>query len=328
MNFIEEIFTDLDNLLQTFVLDIFNTLGPEIRILWVSMAILLIMFIGIKTIVRGNVTVSEIGAALFKIVIILTLVTEWTDFSRFIYKVFTDLPTEIGQLILSVDGETPSNIDEALYNYYDRAKSAGNKVLEGASWYEIGKFVVYGAILVATSAFCVLGAGYILLGKVMTAVMLAVAPVFILMLMFNQTNNIFEGWVKTLCNYALLPLFTYVILALILFLGSDAVMELETASSGKFTGLLDALFNYVVFSFLAFLALIQVTTIAANVGGGFALSSMNALHRLNVGRKAAQTGGKSIGRGAAKTTVAAGKGGLKAASLIKNTVGKARSFKK
>jgi type IV secretion system protein VirB6 len=319
MGFIATFLSNLDRYLASYVLDIFNILAPEIRMLWLSMATLLIVFVGIRMMTRGDVHAGDFLISLFKIVIILALTTQWGNFSTFVYEVFTNLPTEIGELTLNAaDGSAPTTISAQLGDHYERLKDVANNVLAGASWMDVGKFVLYLLLTIAAGLMCFLGVGFISLAKVATAVMLAVAPIFILLLMFRQSSTLFEGWLKALLNYSLLPLFVYMILGLALTLGDSVLTTLEVSSTGDFAGLLEASINYLLFSFVSFILLIQAPTIAANVGGGFALSSMNALHRMNVMRRPVQ---RKAGEYGSKSAHASKR-------MVRHSIAKARSFQR
>ena len=58
----------------------------------------------------------------------------------------------------------------------------------------------------------------IVLSKLAVAILLSVGPIFILLLIFVNTKSLFEGWLRTLLNYAIVPIFVYALLALILMI--------------------------------------------------------------------------------------------------------------
>jgi|694.fasta_scaffold112610_3 type IV secretion system protein VirB6 len=192
MGFIDRFLARLDSALVGYVMNIFNVMASELRTIWVSMLILLVTLMGIRIIAKGDFEPSELIITIFKAVIILSLTTQWSNFSIFVYDLFTNLPSEIGQLALGTAGETSQTITQRLSAHFEKLKDIGDKILEGASWMEFGKFMVYGLLFIGALLLTFLGVGFIALGKVATAVMLAVAPIFILMLMFKQTSNLFE----------------------------------------------------------------------------------------------------------------------------------------
>ena len=46
----------------------------------------------------------------------------------------------------------------------------------------------------------------LILSKLAIALLLAVAPLILLLLIFDNTRGFFEGWLRQLANYALIPL--------------------------------------------------------------------------------------------------------------------------
>jgi type IV secretion system protein VirB6 len=122
-------------------------------------------------------------------------------------------------------------------------------------------------------------AGYagmlIVLSKIAVALLLALGPAFILLLIFNNTRGLFEGWLRTLLNYAVIPAFVYTLLAFLLALAERPLANLEQ-NSGITQSLLDGVAPFALVTFISILLLMQVMNMAASITGGLSLSTMGS----------------------------------------------------
>ena len=118
------------------------------------------------------------------------------------------------------------------------------------------------------------------LSSVALAVLLALGPLFLALLLFETTRRFFEAWVAQLANYALISILTVLVAALLLQI-VESYAE-QTAARGSAILTVDAL-DMVLMAVLVFLLMRQVMPIAAALAGGVALSTLRAdepLHRL------------------------------------------------
>ncbi len=128
----------------------------------------------------------------------------------------------------------------------------------GCSW---GTLCVYSMFLIALSSIA-------------CSVLLAIGPLFIVMLLFDATRRYFEAWIGQLANYALITILTVLIAALLLRVVSAYASQ--TAARGSALLTVDAL-DMVMMAVLVFMR--QVMPIAAGLAGGIALNSFGLVSR-------------------------------------------------
>jgi len=137
--------------------------------------------------------------------------------------------------------------------------------LAGASvWALVGLLCVYTMFLIALSGIAL-------------AVLLALGPLFLALLLFEATRRFFEAWLAQLANYALITVLTVLLGALLLQLVESYAAQ--TAARGAAILTVDAL-NLMLVSVLVLLLMRQVMPIAAALAGGVALNSFGAVSRL------------------------------------------------
>ena len=123
---------------------------------------------------------------------------------------------------------------------------------------------------------CVYTMFLIALSSVALAVLLALGPLFLALLLFDSTRRFFEAWLAQLANYALITILTVLVAALLLQIVESYADQ--TAARGAAIATVDAI-NMVLIAVLVFLLMRQVMPIAAGLAGGIALTSFATVSR-------------------------------------------------
>lgn len=164
---------------------------------------------------------------------------------------------------------------------------------------DFGYYVAGAVVWVLMGLLCVYTMFLVALSSVALAVLLALGPLFVVLLLFEGTRRYFEAWLAQLANYALITILTVLVAALLLQV-VETYAE-QTAARGAAILTVDAL-NMVLVAVLVFLLMRQVMPIAAALAGGVALTSYGAVSRLvGWGMRTGTAGGR---RAAAMTAAA------------------------
>ena len=142
---------------------------------------------------------------------------------------------------------------------------------------DIGYNIAGAVVWVLIGLLCVYTMFLIALSNIALAVLLALGPLFLALLLFDSTRRFFEAWLAQLANYALITILTVLVAALLLQIVQSYAEQ--TAARGAAILTVDAL-NMVLISALVFLFMRQVMPIAAALAGGVALSSFGTVSRL------------------------------------------------
>jgi type IV secretion system protein VirB6 len=130
-------------------------------------------------------------------------------------------------------------------------------------WVLMGLLCVYTMFLIALSSIAL-------------AVLLALGPLFIALLLFDATRRFFEAWLAQLANYALITILTVLVAALLLQIVQSYAAQ--TAALGNTIKTVDSL-NMLLVAVIVFLVMRQVMPIAAALAGGVSLSSFGVVSR-------------------------------------------------
>lgn len=196
-------------------------------------------------------------------------------YNTLLVDTFYNAPTEFAAAV--VGAADPVHTIDAIWNaggavanqLFRNGTSSGilgamGGVLAGiAIWLLVGLLCVYTMFLLALSS-------------VSESVLLALGPLFIVMLLFDSTRRFFEAWLAQLANYALITILTVMIAALMLHLVASYAQQ--TAALGTGMRIVDAL-NMLLVTGLVILFMRQVMPVAAGLAGGVTLSHFGMMGR-------------------------------------------------
>ncbi|HVN45272.1 MAG TPA: type IV secretion system protein [Steroidobacteraceae bacterium] len=142
---------------------------------------------------------------------------------------------------------------------------------------DFGYYVAGAVVWTLMGLLCVYTMFLIALSGIALAVLLALGPLFIALLLFDTTRRFFEAWLAQLANYALITILTVLVAALLLQIVQSYAVQ--TAARGAAIVTVDAL-NMVLVAVVVFLLMRQIMPIAAALAGGIALSTFGTLSRV------------------------------------------------
>jgi type IV secretion system protein VirB6 len=151
---------------------------------------------------------------------------------------------------------------------------------------EVGYYLAAAIVYLLMGSVCVYALFLMALARVALALLLAVGPVFIVLLLFDSTRRFFEGWIAQLANYGLVGVLAVLMAAMMLTVVETYAVQ--TAARGDAILTVDAL-DMLLVAGLVLLLLRQVMPIAARLGGGVALASFGAAS--NALARSARVGG-------------------------------------
>jgi len=171
---------------------------------------------------------------------------------------------------------------------------------------DVGYYLAAVIVYLLMGAVCVYTLFLMALARVALAVLLAVGPLFIVLLLFDGTKRFFEAWVAQLANYALVGVLAVLVASLLMTVVETYAVQ--TAAKGAAILTVDAL-DMLLVAGLVLLILRQVMPIAARLAGGVALASHGvmgaaAARGLGMAKSGGSQAGRSLVERAASTSAA------------------------
>lgn len=178
--------------------------------------------------------------------------------------------------------------------------------------YFVALFVWFLTLVVTAYAFFLMA-----LSKFVLTVLVGLGALFFLGLLFEATAGFFNGWLRQLANYFLVPVLVVMVNLLIMKLFARAASGAAAITS---TTEVAQVFPFAAMGLVSLLALASVLSIASGLAGGVSLSSFG-MGRLMGGllQHSGMKIGKQIGRQAGRSVQWAGKKAARASwSAYKN----------
>lgn len=272
MGLIAEILTKVDTVTLNYTAQSYQTIVAKHSTELHLMLVLYIALYGLA-VLQGIIpgTIREMAKHILKAFIVFELATNWGMFTTFFYDVFTTGPDDLTAAL--TNGVKPS---EQLGSIFDAGMNCATKIYNKAGTFDFG--IVLTALLVSLGTIFMTGFALflIILAKLGLAILLSIAPLFIALALWKGTQGIFQSWVNYLINFALIPVITYGLLALVLLIMEEAVKNIELAGEAV---QMDDVIPYLLTGSIAGLLFAQVNRIASSLGSGMALSTMAAFSR-------------------------------------------------
>lgn len=134
-----------------------------------------------------------------------------------------------GQSGSSTQSTIVSTIDQAIDSGLTTAKTAftNASVFSGGGLTEL---VLGIAVLFCTVLMCGIGAGLILMAKVMLGIVVCFGPVFIFLLLFESTAALFTKWIGSVINYGLVTVLFSAVFGLMISFFNKAIAAAASAN--------------------------------------------------------------------------------------------------
>ena len=189
---------------------------------------------------------------------------------------YTNVPEAVATSLANIGGETEGSINGSVGLVWSQGMEAAQNIFAEAgltTWSPI----IFGILVLIVTLLAVVYITFLLmLAKLAVAVLLSLAPFFIVLYIFDATRPVFEGWLRQLISFALIPVFLYGLLALLLSMMNTMSQEMLEATANGVWGITHV-GPYALVMVVSLLLSTQVMGWAAGVGGGFSLSSLGAL---------------------------------------------------
>jgi type IV secretion system protein VirB6 len=229
--------------------------------------------------------IGDMALTAVKFGIVLALATSWPLYQRLVLDVLFHGPDQIGASLLVRlhytgfgAGHDPF---DGLQHAYDQMQAAAALFRQAAQGHaSVSLDVASAAQSLAISSWVVLFAnlGSVLVAKIILGVLTALGPLFAGLLLFEATRGMFEGWVRAMLVFSVMPLVINLALVLQLILLEPHLTALASQLPGEPPNVAEA---------TSVLILSIVSAIAAVAAAGATLSIAMGL-RLRIRRDAAK----------------------------------------
>lgn len=316
-NFLSHTFEVTNTALQSFVTGFSANIANEIAPIVMSGLILSFIIIGIMSI-RGmlNSPFQEVAWKMLYVSVVISFALTAGTYQKYIIDVFLTMPDDLISSLVSknLNGQNVvvgQGAAQAIEQLYSSGSYNAGLYFNEAGMTNIPP-ILYGSMVWVGTVMCVfMGALWLFVSKIVLALLLAVGPLFIVLLCWKPTEQYFYKWASVVVNTVITSIFVIAIFAIFSGIFQEGLKGLEVDNSSE------GFMNAAVFAFLGLLCmgvLMVLPNYVAQLTGG----AMGA-----VGTAMASIGGRAASSaGAAKDSVT---GGVQSGMAAKDSVGAYKS---
>ena len=253
----------------------------------------------------ARISVSEVIGRVVRMLLILTLISNWSYFNTLFYSWLNNTPEDVGRAILTATGTGITEPTNGLSIIWKTANEAASAFAEQSGYFSVLPSMVGFLIMLCVAVFIAVALAILLLAKVMMWVLIGTAPIFIACMLFEQTRSLGVAWFQQVLLYALIPLFVYVVAAFLIAAMDPELTKVSNAAGQRRLQLSD-ISAFLLLCFAGAFVLINIQVLAQGIVGGVAAgignvaravgrySGMTApLQALNAGRTASGAVGRA-----------------------------------
>jgi type IV secretion system protein VirB6 len=177
----------------------------------------------------GRGRLSALPPRILGLGVILTFATSWVGYQSFVLNVALGAPEELAKLLLNTKGSATYAFARQLDIIFQSIAQVAlqSYPADGATDATSGVMSAEGDLLWTAALMLLLGTvGVLIAARMALALMLALGPIFIILALFSGTRGLFVGWMKTVVMLAVTPLFAVLLGGGTLALIRPLVMEL------------------------------------------------------------------------------------------------------
>jgi type IV secretion system protein VirB6 len=177
---------------------------------------------------RSALRVSLMTPRMMTMGLVLTFVTSWVAYQSVVWNLAVGAPDQVAGVLLGSSGSATHLFAGRLDALFTAVTGAANS-LSGEA--EAGAKLASPSNMLWISALMLLlgTVGVLVVCRIALAALLMLGPVFIVLALFPGTRGLFEGWLKSVVAFALVPLLTVV-------MGSGAVVTIMPMVQGLAAG--------------------------------------------------------------------------------------------
>jgi type IV secretion system protein VirB6 len=159
---------------------------------------------------RSALRISVLTPRMMTLGLVLTFATSWIAYQSVVWNLATGAPDEIASVLVGTKGSATVLFAQQLDGLFGAITDAVSNVNPSVTAASPG-FASPANILSIAGLILLLGTvGVLVVCRLALAALLILGPVFIVLALFEGTRGLFEGWLKSVAMFALVPLLTVV----------------------------------------------------------------------------------------------------------------------
>lgn len=207
------------------------------------------LLLGMAPLRIGDMTVMAL-----KLGLVLTLMTSWPTYQHLVYETLFRGPEQIAVSVMGAiqpdNARLRGNPFDGLQWAYDQMQAAAAYFARispaNASPFTGGNAFAAFSLNISALLALLTTLGVILVAKIVLGLLLVMGPIFIALLLFENTRGLFEGWLRACLAFACVPLFATLALTVQLSLTERHLTALVAMVANRQTNLSEASATFIL----------------------------------------------------------------------------------
>ncbi|WP_427047283.1 type IV secretion system protein [Halomonas casei] len=216
---------------------------------------------------------SELLKRFFGIAMISSFATAGGFYQSQIANMIMTAPEEMSTALLAGTGITSSNITDLIDTSVESALDIINDLIREGGWRDWTPYLLAGLFTVIVAVVCGLSLAYLLVAKILLAIVVAFGPAFIFLLLFKSTRDLFGKWVGSVINYAILMVLLAAVLSFMMSFFESVLAQVKDGELQYFEGVIASS----MLGIAAVVATLKLPGLASSWGGGIASTLLGFL---------------------------------------------------
>src|SRR3954454_21275493 len=162
---------------------------------------------------RSALRVSVLTPRMMTLGLVLTFATSWVAYQSVVWNLATGAPDEIASVLVGTNGSATTIFAQQLDGFFAAiTDAAAHMQPQNPALAAVTPTLMSPANILSLGALLLLlgTVGVLVVCRLALAALLIIGPVFIVLALFEGTRGLFEGWLKCVATFALVPLLTVV----------------------------------------------------------------------------------------------------------------------
>ena len=273
---VQSIIDQTDTAVQTYVQNVWTEFDEQATPLILAVATISLVLVGYMML-TGRVRASspEFVSRLMRWTLIFVLLLNMPGIYDFAYPLVTGVPAAVAQFMLTLapDSPTEDEVVGMIESVLEAGMNAASRVWTNAGYLSLTPYIISSLLLMTALLLAIVATVLLVLSKLAVGILLAVAPFFLGLRLLDVGKGLFEGWLRQLLTFALVPIFVYSLIALNFTILEESHEQLTAAvtTPGAIISL-SVVVPFVLVGIANLVLLTQVMGWAGGVGGGIALA--------------------------------------------------------
>lgn len=200
-----------------------------------ALTVLLTLYVGVFALMmltgRARLSIGSLMPRMMMLGLVLTFTTSSVAYQGVVWNLAVGAPDQIAGVLLGAKGPATQLFADRIDILFNAiAETASNATAPGAPRVSPGAGFSPATVMWLGAMLLMLGTvGVLVTARIALAVLLAVGPVFICMILFKGTRGLFAGWMRGVAMTAMTPLFAVLGGALMIELAVPVVAALRGA---------------------------------------------------------------------------------------------------